>query len=111
VEAGETADVAAVRETEEEGGITAAIQGLLGVQNLEWESATALSFLGRHVSGEPTPDGVETDMAAYFSLEALTTLDDPVEPWSEWLMRRVLTGNYSVIEQNEAGPFPGAAFL
>jgi ADP-ribose pyrophosphatase YjhB (NUDIX family)/NTP pyrophosphatase (non-canonical NTP hydrolase) len=111
VEVGETADVAAVRETLEEGGIMAAIQGLLGVQNLEWESATALAFLGRHVSGEPTPDGVETDMAAYFSLEALAALDDPVEPWSEWLVRRVLAGNYSVIEQNEAGPFRGAAFL
>jgi len=111
VDAGETAEIAAVRETLEEGSVTAEVHGLLGVQNIGWEAATALVFLGRHVSGEPTPDGVETDAAGYFSLEELAALEDPIEPWTEWLVRQVLAGNYSVIEPNPGSPFSGAAFL
>jgi NADH pyrophosphatase NudC (nudix superfamily) len=111
VEVGETADVAAVRETLEEAGITAEVRGLLGVQNLQWESATALAFLGRHISGEPAPDSIETDMALYVSMDELAGLDGEVEPWSDWLVRRVLAGFYSLIEQNDGTPFPGAAFL
>ncbi|HFQ92497.1 MAG TPA: NUDIX domain-containing protein, partial [Anaerolineae bacterium] len=69
VEPGETPDEAALRETLEEGGITAVITGLLGQQNFTWENMTALIYLCRHVSGEPQDDGgQETDAAAYFSL-------------------------------------------
>lgn len=111
VDAGETAEIAAVRETLEEAGVTAEVHGLLGIQNIDWEAATAPVFLGRHISGEPTPDGVETDAAGYFSLETLNTLKEPIEPWSDWLVRRVLGGRYSVIEQTLESPFTGAAFL
>jgi ADP-ribose pyrophosphatase YjhB (NUDIX family) len=67
-------EVAAVRETREEGGVIAEIEGLLGVQNhpsRTGEPRLYLLFLCRHVSGEPTPDNQETDKAAYFSLEEL----------------------------------------
>lgn len=111
VEAGESADIAAVRETEEEAGITAEIQGLLGVQNLQWQSATALAFLGKHLSGDPKPDGVETDLAACVALNELVSLEGEVEPWTDWLVRKVFNQSYAVIEQDSSTPFPGLAYL
>lgn len=111
VDAGETADITAVRETLEEAGVTVEIQGLIGVQNLEWQSAVAHVYMGRHVDGSPTPDGVETDIAGYYTHNELQELDGPIEPWTDWLIRRVFDGNYKIIEQNLSGPFPGMAYL
>ena len=98
LEAGEMPDVAALRETLEEGGVTAVISGLLGYQNFEWEGMFSLIYLCHHLSGEPTHDGGhETDAAAYLSLADLNALDEPIEPWSEWIVKRVLQGNYHLI--------------
>ena len=105
VEAGETPDEAALRETLEEGGITAVISGLLGYQNFDWEGMTALIYLCRHLSGEPQPDGGrETDAAAYFSLAEMEALAEPIEPWSGWMARRVLQGNYHLIPVEPDNP-------
>jgi len=94
VEAGESPEVAALRETREEGGVVARVEGLIGLQCVSWESAVGLVFLCRHVSGEPMPDGEETDQAAYLSLEEMDAADQSFAPWSEWLVRRVLCGEY-----------------
>lgn len=113
VETGEAPDGAALRETVEEGGVTAVIHGLLGYQNFDWEGMVALIYLCRHVSGEPTPDGgQETDAAAYFSLAELDTLNEPIEPWCEWMARRVLQGNYHLIPVESNNPQrPKTAFF
>ena len=113
VETGEAPDEAALRETVEEGGITAAIQGLLGYQNFAWKSAVAFVYLCRHVKGKPTTDGgVETDGAAYFSLADLDALAEPVEDWCEWLVRRVLQGDYHLIPMETNNPRqPKTAFF
>jgi ADP-ribose pyrophosphatase YjhB (NUDIX family) len=113
VDPGESPDAAALRETLEEGGISASIEGLLGVQNLRQEGWVAVLFLCRHVSGTPTPDGgVETDGARYFSLEEMDTFDEPFEPWCEWLVRRVLAGAYHLIPPEENNPYrPRVAFF
>ena len=97
VETDEPPDETAVRETVEESGITAEIEGLLGYQNFHWQSMLAFVYLCRHVSGEPASDGVETDQAGYFSLAELDILTDPIETWTNWLIRRVLSGNYHLI--------------
>jgi mutator protein MutT len=97
VEADEPPDVAAMRETLEEAGIIAEIEGFLGYQNYEWKAMVAFVYLCRHVSGEPTPDGVETDLAGYFSLTELDTLTDPIENWTNWMIRRVLSGEYTLV--------------
>lgn len=94
VEANEQPEKTAVRETIEESGVTTEIEGLLGYQNFRWEAMVAFVYLGRHISGQPTADGVETDQAGYFSLAELDTLSDPIETWTEWLIRRVLSGEY-----------------
>jgi ADP-ribose pyrophosphatase YjhB (NUDIX family) len=108
----ESPEGAALRETYEESGIKAEIYGLLGIQNLRTPGWLGIVFVCHHVEGEPTSDGVETDRAAYISLEEMDAFEEPFEPWCEWLARRVLTGSYTVIPCEPNNPYhPRAAFL
>ena len=110
VEAGESPAQAVLRETREEGGITADVEGLLGVQELPppWEGWVALTYLCRHREGEPQADGTETDGARYFSATELEVLGDPVEPWSAWLVRRVFDGRFQLTGRDPTNPFSSA---
>ena len=107
--------IAALRETLEEGSITAAVEGLLGIQAHQdpaGEPRLYTLFLCRHISGEPTPDGVETDRAAYFSLADLDTLAEPIDEFCLWLARRVLCGEHHLIPLEPDNPYrPHGAFL
>lgn len=106
VEAGESPCAAAVREIREEGGIEAIVEGLLGVQALPppQHGGIALAYLCRHVEGNPEPMDRETDAAAYYSLAALEALREPIEPWSNWLVRRILSGDYTVVTSDSTNP-------
>jgi len=113
VDPGESPETTALRETQEEGGITAEIEGLLGLQNLRREGWLGLVFLCRHVSGVPTSDGgIETDRAAYFSLGEMEAFDEPFEPWCEWIVHRVLRGEHNIIPPELNNPYyPRLAYL
>jgi len=114
LEAGESPAAAALRETREEGGIQAEVEGLLGVQELPapWIGWIALAYLCRHLQGECRPDGMETDAARYFSASELAELREPIEPWSAWLVKRVFAGQHRAIPRADAHPFDGVdAFL
>jgi len=113
VDQDETPEAAALRETSEEAAIKADIDGLLGIQNLSRRGWVAIIFLCHHLSGTPTPDGgIETDRADYFSLEELSNLEEPIEEWCEWLVRRVLQGDHRTIPPRAENPFrPRLAFL
>jgi ADP-ribose pyrophosphatase YjhB (NUDIX family) len=112
VDLGEAPEDAAVRETHEESNVKAKIDGLLGIQNLPQAGWIGIVFLCRHDEGRPVPDGVETDKAAYLSLEEMDALGEPIEPWCEWLARRVLNGQYTVIPCETNNPYqPREAFL
>jgi len=112
VDNGESPEDAALRETYEEGGIKAEIEGLLGIQNLPEIGWLGIVFLCHHLEGEPVADGVETDKAAYFSVEEIDSLDEPFEPWCEWLVRRVLRGEYTIIPYEPNNLYhPRKAFL
>ena len=114
VEVEEKPHLAALRETEEEGGIIAEVVGLLGVQSISWQNGIGLAFLCRHLHGNPTPDGKETDKAAYFTLSQLDELEqsETVESWSGWLVRRVLKGEHTVVGVTDESPYLGMpAFL
>ena len=114
VEDGESPSQAALRETAEEGGVSASVEGLLGVQELPepWAGWIALVYLCRFEGGAPKPDGRETDAARFLNLEQLDALDEPVEPWSKWMMRRVLSDEHSSIAAVSENPFsPSAGFL
>jgi ADP-ribose pyrophosphatase YjhB (NUDIX family) len=113
VDSDEPPEAAALRETLEEGGIVAEVEGLLGVQSLRREGWVAFVFLCRYASGTPTPDGgVETDGAAFFALEEMDGFDEPFEPWCAWLVRRVLEGTYHLIPPEPENPYrPRLAFF
>jgi ADP-ribose pyrophosphatase YjhB (NUDIX family) len=108
----ETPEHAALRETLEESGVKAEIDGLLGFQNLHKPGWIGIIFLCHHVEGKPSPDGVESDMVSYFSLEDLGSHQEPIETWCEWLVRRVLEGKYTLIPSEPQNPYrPKDAFL
>ena len=112
VEEGETPEIAVLRETVEESGITAAVDGLLGIQNLPSLGWLGIIFACHTIAGEPTSDGVETDQVAYFSLEEILSFAEPFEPWCKWLALRVLSGKCNVIPQEPGTPYtPRQAFL
>ncbi|MBN1259723.1 MAG: NUDIX domain-containing protein [Anaerolineae bacterium] len=112
VDEGEAPEAAALRETYEESGVQAELKGLLGIQNLSQAGWLGLVLLCHHVAGQPAPDGIETDRAAYFSWEALDALEEPIEHWCEWLVRRVLRGDYTLIPALPDNPYrPRLAFL
>jgi ADP-ribose pyrophosphatase YjhB (NUDIX family) len=103
---------AALRETHEESGVKAKINGLLGIQDLPTKGWLGIIFLCHHVGGKPVSDKVETDKAAYFSLGEIDTFEEPFEPLCKWIARRVLTGKYTTIRCEPNNPYhPRRAFL
>jgi ADP-ribose pyrophosphatase YjhB (NUDIX family) len=109
----ESPDLAALRETCEEAGIVASVEGLLGIQNHtspNGEPRLYLIFLCRHVSGEPAPDLHETDQAAYLSLDDLLSLNESVDEYCLWHAQRVLRGEFHLLPplaDNPYGPHLG----
>lgn len=107
VDEGEQPDAAAIRETQEETGVLCEIEGLVSAVTMTWRGAPLLYlvFLARYVSGEPTPDGRETEAAAFLGLEALETL--PLDGQNAFLARRILAGAAQVlIPHTDAAWFP-----
>lgn len=112
VDSNETPEEAAIRETLEESGIQAQVTGLLGFQNLPQPGWIGIVFLCHHVEGDPKGDGIETDRAAYLNKKELKNLNDPIEPWCEWIAHRVLGNNATVIPAEPNNPYhPKIAFL
>ena len=110
----EPPDMAAIRETLEEAGIVATVEGLIGIQNHcnDDDPRLYILFLCRHVSGEPTPDNHETDKAAFFSLDEMAGFKEPFDEFCEWIAKRVLKGQNHVIPLESANPYhPHIAFF
>lgn len=111
----EPPDRAALRETLEEAGVVAEIEGLLGLQNhstVEGDLRVFLIYLCRHLDGIPTPDNIETDMATYLSLDEMDQLQEPILKFCDWIVRRTLMGNYHLTPPNTQNPYqPQLAFF
>lgn len=109
----ESPDEAASRETLEESNVEVKVIGLLGIQELHNPGWLAMVFLGRHVEGTPASDGgAETDQARYFTLLELMNIKEPIEPWCEWIAKRVLQGGHTVVPFEADNPYtPLKAFL
>lgn len=97
---------AAIREVWEEGGVEAVVEGLLGVQELSepQHGGVALVYLCKHLSGDLVPRDRETDAARYYTLSALDALLEKVEPWSNWLVRRIFAGSFTVTHADASNP-------
>jgi ADP-ribose pyrophosphatase YjhB (NUDIX family) len=106
-------DEAAIRETLEESGIEAEVVGLLGIQELHDQGWIAIAFECSYIDGVPKPDSKgETDKAKFYSLEEIEALDEPIEPWCAWIVRRVLEGGHKCIPYALDNPYaPLRSFL
>lgn len=107
VDAGESPAAAALRETLEEGGVDAAVEGLLGVQELPAPllGGVGIVYLCRHVSGDLRPrDTKEIDASRYITLAALDEMTEPIEPLSGWLARRLFAGTLTVTRIDDTNP-------
>lgn len=111
---GESPTAAVLREIEEEAGIVAQVEGLLGVQELPepWLGMLGILFLCEHVDGAPVPDMRETDAALYFNSEQLDAISGSLEPLSAWMIQRVLSNDFDLLQMNDSGPFfPSPTYL
>jgi ADP-ribose pyrophosphatase YjhB (NUDIX family) len=74
----ERLDQTAVREVEEETGVETEVVDVIGLRTRYTErgGAVFVLFRLRPLSGEPVPDGVEVDRAAYFSAAEIQTMAD-----------------------------------
>lgn len=111
---GESPTVAAIRETKEESGVIAEVEGLLGIQELPepWVGMIGIVFFCRHADGEPTPDNRETDAAKYFNREALEECSETLDPLSYWLVSRVFDNQHVSVKSDESNPFyPSAGYF
>ena len=78
VEQDETIEVAVVREVEEEAGVTAEVQGVLGIRNRYDEdggNSIYVVMLLNALSGDPNPDMTEVDRAEFFTLEEILAIE------------------------------------
>jgi NADH pyrophosphatase NudC (nudix superfamily) len=67
-----------LREVAEEAGVTAEVEGILGLRNRcdpDVGNSLYIVLLLHSLSGEPKPDGKEVDSAAYFSLDEIRMLE------------------------------------
>jgi ADP-ribose pyrophosphatase YjhB (NUDIX family) len=103
---GESPMMAALRETLEEAGVVAEVEGLLGIQELPspWSGWIGLIYLCRHVSGEPEPQDREMDSARYFNQAELAKIGEHIEPLSAWLAARFFKGEVSFIPSDSSNP-------
>ena len=99
VEQNETMEVAVIREVEEEAGVTAAVQGVLGIRNrYDEEGGNSLYIVMRlsPQSGHPNPDMKEVDQAKYFSLSEIQALDH-ISPVNIEVAQRALAQDYHLL--------------
>ena len=99
VEQNETMELAVVREVEEEAGVTAQVEGVLGIRNRcdeDGGNSLYIVMLLSPLSGEPKPDLSEVDRAEYFSLEDIQALDQ-VPRINLEVARRALASDHNIL--------------
>jgi ADP-ribose pyrophosphatase YjhB (NUDIX family) len=112
IEPDETIEQAVVREVREETGVTAEVEGVLGVRNrydAEIGNGLYVVLLLHPLSGDPKPDGREVDRADYFSLEEIRTLD-PLPPVNWEIAQRVLAPDRRLLGPMTVQNLAGAKF-
>lgn len=78
IEPDETMEQAVLREVEEESGVRAEVEGVLGLRNRydpDNGNSLYIVLLLRQIDGVPTPDGKEVDRAAFFTLDEIRALE------------------------------------
>jgi mutator protein MutT len=112
IEPDETIEQAVVREVQEETGVKAAVDAVLGLRSrYDPVSGNGLYvvLVLRPIDGEPTADGYEVDQAAYFSLEEIRALN-PLPPVNWEIAQRVLAPDRRLLLPKPLTNLNGAQF-
>lgn len=112
IEPAETVEQAVVREVQEEAGVTAAVEAVLGLRSrYDPESGNGIYvvLLLKPISGEPTADALEVDRAGYFTLEQIRELS-PLPPVNWEIAQRVLSNDRRLLSPKPLVNLNGAKF-
>lgn len=112
IEPDETIEQAVVREVQEETGVVAEVEGVLGLRNRydpEQGNGVYVVMLLRLVSGEPKADGREVDHAGFFTLDQIRELN-PLPPVNWEIAQRVLCPDCHILNPKAVTNLNGARF-
>ena len=112
IEPDETREQAVVREVQEETGVRAEVQAVLGLRSRydpENGNGMYVVLLLRPVDGEPGADGYETDHAGYFTLDEIRELS-PLPPVNWEIAQRVLAPERCLLWPKPMTNLNGAKF-
>jgi 8-oxo-dGTP diphosphatase len=112
IEPDETIEQAVVREVQEEAGVTAAVEAVLGLRSrydIENGNGIYVVLLLNLIRGEPKADGHEVDHAEFFSLEQIRQLS-PLPPVNWEIAQRVLSGDRRLLRPKPLTNLNGAKF-
>lgn len=112
IEANETIEQAVVREVQEEAGVTAEVEAVLGLRS-RYDPASGngiyVVLLLKPISGEPVADGHEVDHAEFFRLEQIRQLN-PLPPVNWEIAQRVLSADRRLLRPKPLTNLSGAKF-
>lgn len=112
IEPDETIEQAVVREVQEEAGVTAAVEAVLGLRSrYDPDSGNGIYvvLLLKLVSGEPTADNHEVDHAGFFTLDQISQLK-PLPPVNWEIAQRVLSPDRRLLSPKPLTNLNGAKF-
>jgi mutator protein MutT len=112
IEPDETIEQAVVREVQEEAGVTAEVEAVLGLRSrYDPDSGNGIYvvLLLRPISGEPMADGHEVDHAGYFTLDQIRGLS-PLPPVNWEIAQRVLSPDRRLLSPKPLTNLNGAKF-
>ena len=112
IEPDETIEQAVVREVQEEAGVTAAVEAVLGLRSrydIENGNGIYVVLLLNLIRGEPKADGHEVDHAEFFSLEQIRQLS-PLPPVNWEIAQRVLCEDRRLLRPKPLTNLNGAKF-
>jgi ADP-ribose pyrophosphatase YjhB (NUDIX family) len=112
VEPDETIEQAVIREVEEEAGVLAAVDGVLGLRNRydpDIGNSIYIVLLLHPLSGAPQPDNHEVDRAEYLTLEEIEALDQ-IPPINLEIARRVFAPDRRLLLPQELSHFNGMTY-
>jgi ADP-ribose pyrophosphatase YjhB (NUDIX family) len=112
IEPDETIEAAVVREVQEEAGVIAQVEAVLGLRS-RYDPVSGngvyIVLLLRPVSGTPKADDHEVDQAGYFTLEEIRGLS-PLPPVNWEIAQRVLAPNRCLLLPKPVANLAGARF-
>jgi ADP-ribose pyrophosphatase YjhB (NUDIX family) len=112
IEPDETIEQAVVREVQEETGVSAEVEAVLGLRSrYDPESGNGIYviLLLKPIGGEPVADGHEVDYAGYFTLEQMRQLS-PLPPVNWEIAQRVLAADRRLLSPKPLTNLNGAKF-